>query len=147
MSEVRDAMKIGPLAAADLPAALALWARANIKITLSDRQDELERLLARNPETCLGGRLPDGRLVATALGTFDGRRGNLWHVAVEPELQGSGYGREIMAHLEAIWRRMGVVKITFTVEAGNDAAERFYQSLGYDNRPDIFLMSKILREE
>jgi ribosomal protein S18 acetylase RimI-like enzyme len=140
-------MTIRPLEAKDLQEALALWARADIVLTLSDRSEELERVLARNPRTCLGGRLESGELVATALGTFDGRRGNLWHLAVEPALQGHGLGRAIMEELESTWREMGVVKVTFTVEGGNDRAEGFYQRLGWVSRADIFPMSKILREE
>ncbi len=139
-------MEIRSLKSVDLEEALAMWARAKIELTFSDSPAELERLLERNPATCIGGWIKSGELVATALGTFDGRRGNLWHVAVEPRYQGKGYGRAIMERLEEIWRKMGVVKVTFTVDAGNEA-EAFYQSLGWVSRKDIFPMSKILREE
>ncbi|MBN2171201.1 MAG: GNAT family N-acetyltransferase [Candidatus Krumholzibacteriota bacterium] len=140
-------LAIRPLRREEIPAAVALWRRAGISLTLSDRPEELARLLDHNPRTCLGG-YEDGRLVATALGTFDGRRANLWHLAVDPDRQGRGLGRAMMEALEAVWRDMGVVKVTmFTVEMSNADVEGFYHRLGYRTRNDIFAMSKILRED
>ena len=139
-------LAIRPLRADELHAAIGLWRRAGISLTLSDRPEELAQLLAHNPRTCLGG-YEDGRLVATALGTFDGRRANLWHLAVDPARQGRGLGRAMMEALEDVLRDMGVVKVTmFTVEMSNADVEGFYHRLGYETRRDIFAMSKILRE-
>jgi len=138
---------IRPLTPADLPAALALWARAGIELGTSDRLEELARVLARNPESCLGAWDGEGALTGAALGTFDGRRANLWHLAVAPERQGEGIGRALMAALEAIWRRDGVVKITFSVLETNRAVLGFYEALGYCGRDDVFCVSKVLRED
>lgn len=131
----------------DLEAVLALWARAGIMVTLSDRIEELERVLERNPGTCLAAVDAAGELAGAALGTFDGRRANLWHLAVEPHRQGEGIGRLLMAALEERWREDAVVKITFTVESDNAAALAFYERLGYRGRDDIMCVSKILRED
>jgi ribosomal protein S18 acetylase RimI-like enzyme len=139
--------QLRPLVAADLPAALALWARAGIELGTSDRLKELARVLARNPETCLGAWDEAGALVGAALGTFDGRRANLWHLAVAPERRGEGIGRALMAALEAVWRREGVVKITFSVLETNRAVLGFYAALGYHGRDDVFCVSKVLRED
>ncbi len=138
---------IRPLAAADLPAAVALWARAGIELGTSDRLDELARVLARNPETCLGAWDAAGALAGAALGTFDGRRANLWHLAVAPERQGEGLGRALMEALEAVWRREGVVKITFTVLETNRSVLGFYEALGYHGRSELFCVSKVFRED
>lgn len=138
---------IRPLAVADLPAALSLWARAGIELGTSDSLAELQRVLARNPETCLGAWDGEGALVGAALGTFDGRRGNLWHLAVAPERQGEGIGRALMAAIEAVWRRDGVVKITFSVLESNRRVLGFYEALGYHGREDVFCVSKVLRED
>ena len=139
--------RIRPLLAGDLPAVLSLWTRAGIELGLSDRLEELRRVLDRNPETCLGAWDAAGTLIAAALGTFDGRRGNLWHLAVAPERRGEGIGRALMEAIEDVWRREGVVKITFTVVETNRKVLGFYEALGYQGRQDIFCVSKVLREE
>jgi ribosomal protein S18 acetylase RimI-like enzyme len=143
VSEVR----LRRLEADDLPAAMGLWSRAGIRLTLSDRLEELQRLLAQNPETCLGAWDEDGALLGAALGSFDGRRGNLWHLAVAPERRGEGIARALMAAIEAIWRREGVVKVNFAVEEANRSVLGFYEKLGYHGRNDVFLVSKVLRED
>lgn len=142
-----DALSIRPLAPTELPAALSLWSRAGIELGTSDSLAELARVLARNPETCLGAWDGDGALVGAALGTFDGRRANLWHLAVAPERQGGGIGRALMAAIEAVWRREGVVKITFSVLESNRRVLGFYEALGYHGRGDVFCVSKVLRED
>jgi ribosomal protein S18 acetylase RimI-like enzyme len=143
----RDAIFFRAMREGDIPVAIELWCRAGITLGLSDRPDELRQLLAHNPRTCIVGTLPhDDKLVATALGTFDGRRANLWHLAVDPEQQGRGFGKAIMAELERIWLEMKVVKVTmFTAEVSNAQVARFYTGLGYQVRDDIFAISKILR--
>jgi ribosomal protein S18 acetylase RimI-like enzyme len=131
----------------DLPEALALWTRAGIQITLSDRITELERVLEHNPETCLAAVDGDGKIVGAVLGTFDGRRAHIWHLAVTPELQGNGIGRALLAELERLWMEMGVVKVSFSSEVDNRSAIAFYEHLGYAYRHDICYLSKTLREE
>ncbi len=136
-----------PLRKADLEEALALWTRTGIQITLSDRIEELERVLERNPETCLAAIDSAGKIIGAVMGTFDGRRAHLWHLAVAPEEQGRGIGRALMAHLEALWEEMAVVKISFSTEVDNASALAFYEHLGYTHRHDIRYLSKILRED
>lgn len=138
-------MRIRPLGDGDIPAALALWERAGIHVTLSDDSESLARTLARNPGTCLAGDL-DGRLVATALGTWDGRRGYLWHLAVEPELQGRGLGRRLLEAVEAAFRELGVPKVTYQIERPNRQVTGFYLRLGYHLRDDLLCVSKLLED-
>jgi len=139
-------VRIRPIGAGDIPAALDLWRRAGITLTYGDEPDGLTRTFQRNPTTCLAGEI-DGRLAATALGTWDGRRGYLWHLAVEPELQGRGLGRRMLKALEAAYRALGVPKVTFQIERENIEVIDFYLRMGYHERKDLACVSKVLEEE
>ncbi len=139
-------MRIRPITAADIPAALELWTRAGITITLSDDAESLARTFERNPSTCLAGEVEE-RIVATALGTWDGRRGYLWHLAVDPDLQGRGLGRRMLEALEQSYRRLGVPKVTFQIEISNREVVEFYLRMGYHERNDLVCVSKLLEEE
>lgn len=142
-----EALVLRSLREEDLEEALALWTRAGIQITLSDRIEELVKVLEGNPDTCLAAVDEAGVIVGAVLGTFDGRRAHVWHLAVAPERQGRGIGRTLMAELERIWETMRVVKISFSTEIANASAMSFYEHLGYELRDDIRYVSKILREE
>lgn len=138
-------MSIRPITPDDIPAAQELWQRAGLTLTLSDDAESLARTFARNPTTCLAS-VVSGRLVATALGTWDGRRGYLWHLAVEPELQGRGLGRLMLGALETAFRELGVPKVTFQIERENIDVMGFYLGLGYHEREDLACVSKILED-
>ncbi len=139
-------MKIRPILAADIPEALVLWKSVDITITFGDEPENLQRTFQRNPTTCLAGEI-DGRLVATALGTWDGRRGYLWHLAVRPELQKRGLGREMLVALEDAFRELGVPKVTFQIEQSNRDVAGFYLRMGYHERTDLLCVSKVLEED
>jgi ribosomal protein S18 acetylase RimI-like enzyme len=135
-----------PFTIYDLEDVRQLWKRAGIKLTLSDTRPEIARMLARNPNTCFVA-VKGQTIVAAAMGSWDGRRGFVHHLAVEPEFQRSGLGRAVMAELERRFRGMGVVKITFLVENDNLAVLEFYRKLGYEVRSDLTAVSKTLRTE
>ena len=123
---------------------MKLWEKVGLPTySLSDTIPELERFLRRNPETSLGGWL-DGKMAATVLGGFDGRRGLVHHLAVAPDLQRRGIGRRMMEELEARFKAMDVVKFNFWVEADNQAALAFYRRLSYEVR-DLVTISRTLR--
>ena len=77
----------------DYDAARALWDRLDMTKPNIDNRAALGACLARNPGLFLVA--DDGapsRLVGTVIGTFDGRRGYLYHVAVDPRLAPAGRG-------------------------------------------------------
>src|SRR5262249_52909323 len=51
--------------------------------------------------------------------------------AVDPQQQGAGYGRELMAHAEQVLRAAGCPKINLQVRTENVQALAFYERLGF----------------
>ena len=71
------------------------------------------------------------RVVATAMVGSDGHRGYVYYVAVEPDLQGSGIGREIMEAAETWLKARGCPKVHVLVRSANTEAMAFYLRLGF----------------
>ncbi len=71
------------------------------------------------------------RAVGTAMAGFDGHRGWVYFVAVEPAHRKRGIGRALMRAVEDGLRRMGCPKLNLQVRASNPTAVRFYERLGY----------------
>jgi ribosomal protein S18 acetylase RimI-like enzyme len=90
----------------------------------------IERKLGVDRELLLVGHA-GGRLVATAMGGWDGHRGWLYQVAVTPEARGHGHGRAIVAAMEARLRARGCAKLNLQVVGSNVAALGFWRGLGY----------------
>lgn len=70
-------------------------------------------------------------IVGTAMAGFDGRRGWVYAVAVDPDQRRRGVGAALMAAIERALATRGCPKVNLQVLAGNDEAVRFYERLGY----------------
>ncbi len=74
-------------------------------------------------------------LVGTAMGGYDGHRGWLYTVAVNPTHRRHGIGRALVRHLEGLLHACGAPKINLQVRAGNEQVIPFYEALGYRVEP------------
>ena len=66
-----------------------LWRKAGIEMVSSDMIDEVTRVLNRNPDLFLIGKAQE-KVIAVVIGAFDGRRGYVHHLAVDPDYQKMG---------------------------------------------------------
>ncbi|BFN38101.1 GNAT family N-acetyltransferase [Fidelibacter multiformis] len=130
----------------DYEAVKNLWEAAGLYLSLSDTREELHKMLDKHPELFLIAEVNDV-LVGTVLGSFDGRRGYVHHLAVLPEFQNRGFGSALLKVLEDTYRRMGVVKIHLFIETVNAEVESYYQKKGWHRRDDLIMMSKTLRTD
>ena len=132
---------IRPMTLADYEAVLDLWrSLPGMGLSGSDDPKEIERFIARNPETSLVLRRDDV-VVGGVLGGFDGRRGYLYHLAVRREDHGRGYGTMLLAELERRFRDLGAMRIHLMIYTDNEAVE-FYRKRGWWVRDELNIMSK-----
>ena len=125
---------------------IQLWRKAGISVGSSDSKKEIELMLNRNPYLFLIGTVKD-RVVAVVMGAFDGRRGYVHHLAVDPAYQKKGNGKEIMNTLSEIFRQKGIHKIHLFIESRKIEDVDFYRNLGWENRDDLTMMSFVPNEK
>lgn len=65
----------------------------------------------------------------------DGHRGWVYYLAVDPEHQRRGIGRQLMLAAEDWLRETGTPKLSLMVRAENEQAHAFYEALGYTVQP------------
>ena len=128
----------------DYPAIYELWANAGPGIHLrpSDEPQEIEKKLRRDPDLFLVAEL-DGRIIASVLGGFDGRRGMMYHLAVDHSNRQNGIGALLMDELEQRLRQRGCIRYYLLVTQDNEAAIRFYEGRDWQ-RLDLFVYGKDL---
>jgi ribosomal protein S18 acetylase RimI-like enzyme len=130
-----------PMTAADVPDALALWSgMTGISLFPSDSIEGITRYLRRNPGLSVVARL-DGRLVGAALAGHDSRRGYLHHVAVAPDLRFRGLGRAMVEWCLAALTAEGIGRCHIFVNADNEEGKKFWRRIGWDERPNVHVMS------
>ena len=135
-------MKIREMFTADYDAALALWKRCEgMGLSDADERSPLSRFLERNPG--LNFIALDGEsLVGTVLCGTDGRRGYLYHLAVDPLYRRQGIGRKLVARVFEALRGQDIHKCHIMVYGTNEVGLAFWKQDGWVTRPEIVLMSR-----
>jgi ribosomal protein S18 acetylase RimI-like enzyme len=82
------------------------------------------------PELLLVGVVGD-LLVGAVMAGFDGTRGWIHHLAVDPGYRRMGIGRELVEAAERGLHALGCPKVNLQVRAENAGVVAFYERLGY----------------
>ena len=126
----------------DYPSVIELWNHAGpgIHVRRSDTPEEIQKKLQRDPDLFLVAEA-GGRIIGSVIGGFDGRRGLVYHLAVEESQRKQGLGQALMAELEARLREKGCLRCYLLVTKDNESAVRFYEASGWENM-DLHIFGK-----
>lgn len=139
-------MHIRPFQLDDEPAVIALWERAEQIRAWNDPHKDIMRKLAVQPDWFLIG-LIDDRLIASAMVGYDGHRGWVNYLAVDPEFQRLGCGRAIMDHAERLLLAAGCPKLNLQIRSDNLGAIAFYERIGYRQDDVISFGKRLILDE
>ena len=108
----------------------SLWAACGFR-SIGDDDLSLARLARRNPGLLLVA--SEGtRVVGSALGAWDGRRGWIYHVATAESHRRQGIATKLVEHVEAGLRDLGCPKVSVLVRDENDDGREFWLERGYE---------------
>lgn len=132
-------MLIRLMRAGDYEQALALWeSSSGLSLTAEDDSREgIEKYLLRNPKTCFAAEA-DGQVIGTILAGHDGRRGYIYHLAVNERFRRHGLGRELVQHAVEALKEQGIHKAALVALADNQPGNAFWESMGFYCRENIF---------
>src|SRR6185436_14685320 len=102
--------KIRPYINSDEEAVVSLWKLCALTIPSNHPKKDIARKLAVNPELFLVAE-QGSKIVGTVMAGYEGHRGWINYLAVAPEAQKTGCGRQIMEHAERLLRERGCPKI------------------------------------
>lgn len=139
-------MIIRPYQPLDEEAVIQLWQRCELTRPWNDPRKDIARKLSVQPELFLVG-VEDGAIVATAMAGFDGHRGWINYLAVAPERQRQGHGRQLMRAVEDALLAVGCPKLNLQVRAGNAKAVAFYEALGYGQDELVSMGKRLISDQ
>jgi ribosomal protein S18 acetylase RimI-like enzyme len=111
---------------------IGLWQRCGLLRSWNDPEKDIERKLQVQPELFLVGTSGAAGLVASAMAGYDGHRGSVYYLAIDPAHQARGAGRRMMAEIETRLVALGCPKLNVMVRSSNLAVRGFYEALGYE---------------
>lgn len=131
----RPAIVIREIRTVDGDALRALWAAAGFRL-LGDDDLGLARLARRNPGLVLVA-AEGSRVVGSALGTWDGHRGWIYHVLTTPSHRRQGIATRLVDQIEAGLRALGCPKVNVMVRPDSDGGAEFWAARGYSSGPAV----------
>ena len=86
----------------------------------------------------------DGKLVGTVIGGFDGRRGLVYHLAVDASVRERGIGALLMEEVEKRLKVKGCIRSYLLVTTENEQAMGFYKKRGWSRMDTVYVYGKDL---
>ena len=141
-------MTITPMTIADYNDVYALWiGTPGMGLnSLDDSQEGIARFLARNPSTCFTAREGE-RLAGVILSGHDGRRGFIYHTAVDPAFRNRGIGRSLVEAAVSALKAEGIAKAALVVFRHNTSGNGFWEKLGFQAREDLVYRNKAITSQ
>jgi len=129
----------------DHDALVSLWSSCGLLRPWNDPRRDIERKLVHDPDGLLVLEA-DGCLAGSVMVGYDGHRGWVNYLAVDPAWRGRGLGRMLMDKAEQRLLALGCPKVNLQVRASNEHAVAFYRHLGYGT-DDVVSMGKRLLDD
>ncbi len=114
----------------DAAAILDLWKTADATPSVTDKFDDVQHLLQHAGSFMLLAESED-QIIGTAIGTFDGWRGNIYRLVVHPAFRRRGIARTLVARIDQRLADQGAKRITALAEKSHPLATNFWDSV-YD---------------
>jgi ribosomal protein S18 acetylase RimI-like enzyme len=124
---------------------IALWQQCGLVVAWNNPLTDIARKIADSPELFFTGKI-DERLVASCMAGYDGHRGWIYFLAVQPEWQRHGLAARLIEHAEACLIELGCPKLELMVRENNAEVIAFYEAIGYQLDP-VKVLSKRLQAD
>jgi len=123
-------LSIRSFAPEDGTAVVDLWNRSGLTREWNNPEKDIERKLAVQSELFLVAIL-DQMLIGTVMAGYEGHRGWVNYLAVDPKARRSGIARHLMDVVEVLLKRRGCPKLNLQMRNDNALAGAFYEAIGY----------------
>jgi ribosomal protein S18 acetylase RimI-like enzyme len=119
----------------DYDAVLELWQTVEgLEVAEGDNKEGVAQFITRNPG--LSRVAIDGtKIVGIAMCGHDGRRGHIYHVAVDPAYRRYGLGRRLVQEGLDGLRQLGILRVIILVADYNLGGTEFWKRAGWEDIP------------
>ena len=121
---------------------VSLWEMCKLTFPYNNPYHDIIRKVGVQPELFFVGSLK-GRLIASVMAGYDGHRGWINYLAVQPDFQGRGYGKQLMDYAENELRKLGCPKVNLQIRKGNNKVLSFYKKLGFAEEERINMSKRL----
>ncbi|MET1415705.1 GNAT family acetyltransferase [Roseibium sp. HPY-6] len=125
---------------------IALWRSCGLTRPWNDPDKDIDRKLT-DPQGGFFVLLKGNKVIGAVMAGYDGHRGAIYYLSIDPEHQSSGLGLRLMEHCEEFLIGLGCPKINLFVRQGNEAVKKFYDGLGYAPEKAVALGKRLIPDD
>lgn len=111
---------------------ISFW-KANYFVKEMDNYERFKLFLEKNSNLSILA-IDDGKIVGTALGSFDGRRGYLQKLVVDNDFRKNGLGKQLVERIIKKLQALGAIYIPIAVE---EEVVSFYEKCGFKKTSQV----------
>lgn len=112
---------------------------------LDDSRNGIDAFLKRNPDTCFVAK-NDNKIVGVIIVGNDGRRGYIYHTAVNPQYRKQGIASQLVGTALEALKQSGINKVALVVFDRNENGNQFWESQGFTVREDLVYRNKTITQ-
>ena len=113
--------------------------------TTDDSREGIAQYLIRNPNTCFVAE-DNGEIIGVIMSGHDGRRGFIYHVAVNEKYRGRGIGKKLVNSALTALEMEGIHKVALVALENNVSGNAFWEKTGFTIRNDLVYRNKNIHE-
>ena len=125
-------MLVRPYLDSDHDSVVSLWNECGLVVPWNNPDHEIMLKRQVQDDLFLVGEYGQ-EVVATAMAGYDGHRGWLYLIGVQPRFQGRGFGRQIVEEAVRRLSALGCRKVNLQIRESNLQVRSFYERLGFQN--------------
>ncbi|MBJ7536306.1 GNAT family acetyltransferase [Marinomonas transparens] len=88
----------------------------------------------------------EGKLVGACMVGYDGHRGWLYAVAVNPDYRRLGVGKKLVEQAIAELELLGCVKVNLQIRETNHSVAEFYRSIGFETEQRLSMGRRLSKD-
>ncbi len=136
-------VRIRELTIKDYNRMIEIWENARLpyKPDGRDSRESIKKQMEEFGDLFLGAEV-NGKLVGVIIGSWDGRKGWLNRIAVDPAFQGMGIGKMLTAACEEALRERGARIFAMLIEDSNENSLKLAERMGYKVQKNILYLTK-----
>ncbi|BDM83579.1 GNAT family acetyltransferase [Acaryochloris marina] len=123
-----------------------LWQRCGLLRQWNDPYKDISRKLLVQPDCFLVG-IVDLKVVSTVMVGFEGHRGWINYLAVDPEFLRQGLGRKMMNEAERLLQDFGCPKVNLQIREDNLEALKFYECIGFSEDKVVSFGKRLIADD
>lgn len=125
---------------------ISLWRRCDLVKPWNDPDKDIDRKQSEKTGRfliLLSGETPVGSVMVG----YDGHRGSIFYLCVDPAHQSQGCGRMVMEYCEKLLTELGCPKINLMVRNTNLPVIEFYERMGYIQDQVVVLGKRLIPDD